>query len=169
MDLHARFPGFDDLRRHAKKRLPHFAWEYLDSGTGVDSARIRNRTALDKIGFLPGILHGVTETDLSTTILGHEAKLPFGVAPVGMSGLFWPNAEQYLARAAKQAGIPYALSTVASQSPEDLAPHIGSDAWFQLYPPKDAEVRQDMLNRIKAAGFRALILTVDVPVASRRN
>lgn len=169
MDLHARFPGFDDLRRHAKKRLPHFAWEYLDSGTGVDAARIRNRTALDKIGFLPGILHGVTETVLSTNILGYEAKLPFGVAPVGMSGLFWPNAEQYLARAAKQAGIPYALSTVASQSPEDLAPHIGPDAWFQLYPPKDAEVRQDMLNRIKAAGFRALILTVDVPVASRRE
>ncbi len=169
MDLHARYPGFDDLRRGARRRLPHFAWEYLDSGTGADAAKARNRAALDRIGFAPGILHGVTDADLSTSILGHEAAMPFGVAPVGMSGLFWPNAERYLALAAAEAGIPYALSTVASQTPEDLAPHLGPDAWFQLYPPKDPEVRSDMLNRVRGAGFRALVLTVDVPVASRRE
>ncbi|MEX0286689.1 MAG: alpha-hydroxy acid oxidase [Paracoccaceae bacterium] len=169
MDLHARYPGLDDLRKRAKQRLPHFAWEYLDSGTGVDAARTRNRTALDRIGFLPGILHGIKEPDLNCNILGEDMALPFGVAPVGMSGLFWPGAEQMLARAAAAAQIPYTLSTVASQSPEDVAPALGPHAWFQLYPPKEEAMRLDMLERIKAAGFRVLVLTVDVPVASRRE
>lgn len=169
MDLHARYPGFEDLRNRAKRRLPHFVWEYLDSGTGVDATRTRNRTALDRVGFLPGILHGVTATDLRRRFLGVDMALPFGVAPVGMSGLFWPGAERYLAEAAAAAGIPYTLSTVASQSPEDVAPHLGPEAWFQLYPPKDDVVRRDMLARIRATGFRVLVLTVDVPVASRRE
>lgn len=169
MDLHARFPGLDDIRRHAKRRLPHFAWEYLDSGTGVDATKIRNRAALDRIGFLPGILNGVTDPDMSTTLLGQTHGLPFGIAPVGMSGLFWPGAEIALAKAAAQAQIPYALSTVASRSPEDLAPHLGHEAWFQLYPPKEMDMRVDVLRRAKEAGFRALAMTVDLPMPSRRE
>lgn len=169
MDLHARFPGFDDIRRHAKRRLPHFAWEYLDSGTGIDAAKARNRAALDRIGFLPGILHGVNDPDMTTTLLGRDLALPFGIAPVGMSGLFWPGAEAALAQAAADARVPYCLSTVASRSPEDLAPHLGDEAWFQLYPPKEIEMRLDMLRRVKAAGFRVLVLTADLPMASRRE
>lgn len=169
MDLHARFPGLEDIRRRARRRLPHFAWEYLDSGTGVEAARTRNRAALDRIGFSPAILHGLTEADLSTDFMGARYPLPFGVAPVGMSGLFWPGAERFLAQAAAKAGIPYTLSTVASQSPEDLAPHLGNHAWFQLYPPRKEEIRRDMLARIRDAGFGVLVLTADVPVASRRE
>ncbi len=169
MDLHAKYPGLVDLKRRAKARLPHFAWEYLDSGTGTEMARHRNRTALDRVGFLPGILQGSVSADLETDLLGVQQKLPFGIAPVGMSGLFWPGAERFLAQAAAQAGIPYTLSTVATVSPEELAPDLGPDAWFQLYPPKDEEIRHDMLRRIKAAGFRVLVMTVDVPIASRRE
>lgn len=169
MDLHQHYPGLQDLKQGAKRRLPKFVWEYLDSGTGAEAAKARNRTALDRIGFEPSILHGPMEVDLSTRLFGQARPLPFGIAPVGMSGLVWPDAEGHLARSAAGAGIPFCLSTVASQSPEDLAPHIGDDAWFQLYPPKDESIRKDLLQRIRAAGFKTLVLTVDVPVASRRE
>jgi L-lactate dehydrogenase (cytochrome) len=86
-----------------------------------------------------------------------------------MSGLIWPDAERRLAAAAARAGLPYSLSTVASRTPEDLAPVLGQHGWFQLYPPREPAIRTDMLRRAKTAGFSALILTVDVPVASRRE
>ncbi|MDP5217841.1 alpha-hydroxy acid oxidase [Ruegeria sp. 2205SS24-7] len=169
MDLHSTYPGIADLKEKAQRRLPKFVWDYLDSGTGAENGKARNRQALDQIGFLPRILKGPMHFDLTTRFLDRNYPLPFGVAPVGMSGLVWQGAEQALAQSAAQAGIPYVLSTVASQSPEDMAPHIGPEAWFQLYPPKDPEIRQDLLNRVRQAGFSTLVLTVDVPTASRRE
>ncbi|MEP2717880.1 alpha-hydroxy acid oxidase [Pseudophaeobacter sp.] len=169
MDLHQKYPGLSDLRARAKSRLPKFVWEYLDSATGEEATKQRNRSALDQIGFMPSILHGEQQVDLSTSLLGRDLPLPFGIAPLGMSGLMWPDAEGHLARFGAATGIPYSLSTVASQCPEDLAPHLGPEAWFQLYPPKDEEIRRDLLQRAKQAGFKTLVLTVDVPVASRRE
>jgi len=169
MDLHANYPELSDLRRRAKRRIPKFVWEYLDSATGAEATKNRNRQSLDRIGFAPSILHGEFTPDLRTPLFGNDFPLPLGIAPIGMSGLIWPDAEGHLARAAARANIPYCLSTVATQSPEDLAPHIGENAWFQMYPPRDPDIRTDMLNRAKAAGFNGLILTVDVPVASRRE
>ncbi|ABG32869.1 alpha-hydroxy-acid oxidizing protein [Roseobacter denitrificans] len=169
MSLHNRYPAIADLRTRARARIPKFVWEYLDSATGTEATQRRNRTALDRIGLRPSILHGEFAPDLSTAFLDVKRPLPFGVAPVGMSGLMWPDAEGHLARAAARAQIPYSLSTVASQSPEDVAPHLGPDAWFQMYPPRDPDIRTDMLARARAAGFATLVLTVDVPVASRRE
>lgn len=169
MDLHSKYPALSDLRSRAKRRIPKFVWEYLDSGTGNEATKARNRTGLDRIGMMPSVLHGEFTPDLSTEFLGHKMPLPFGIAPIGMSGLMWPDAEGHLARAAARAGIPYSISTVATQSPEDVAPHLGEHAWFQMYPPRDEGIRRDMLARAKAAGFSTLILTVDVPVASRRE
>lgn len=168
-DLHAKYPAISDLRHAAKRRLPKFVWEYLDSATGVEATKHRNRTSLDRVGLMPSVLHGEFTPDLSTSFLGRNLPLPFGIAPIGMSGLMWADAEGHLARGGARAGIPYALSTVATQSPEDLAPHLGPDAWFQMYPPRDEAIRTDMLLRAKSAGFSTLILTVDVPVASRRE
>ncbi len=164
-----RYPALHDLRKRAKRRVPHFVWEFLDSGTGDQRAQARNRSALDARLLMPSILHGEFDPDLSVTLFGAHLPLPFGVAPVGMSGLIWPDAERILARTARDADIPYTLSTVASQSPEDLAPAIGSQGWFQMYPPRDPDIRKDMLRRARAAGFGVLVLTVDVPVASRRE
>ena len=169
MNLHSTFPGVMDLKWRARRRLPKFVWEYLDSGTGTEATKARNRAALDRVGFMPSILHGPLECDLSTTFLGHRFPLPFGVAPIGMSGLIWPEAERHLARSAARAGIPWTLSTVATQSPEDMAPHLGEHAWFQLYPPKRPEIRHDLVKRARDAGFTTLVLTADVPVASRRE
>lgn len=169
MDIHSAYPGIADLKRRARQRLPHFVWEYVDSGTGAETTARRNRDALDRIRLTPSILHGELDYKTGVRFLNHEYPLPFGIAPIGMSGLVWPDAEGHLARAARAAGIPYTLSTVASQMPEDLAPHIGENAWFQLYPPRDPDIRTDLLNRARAAGFRTLVLTADVPVASRRE
>ncbi len=169
MDLHASYPALSDLRAKARKRLPRFVWDYLDSGTGNEHTRKRNRTRLDAIGMMPAVLGGDFSPDLSTTCGTETLPLPIGIAPVGMSGLIWPDAEGHLARAGKTHGIPFCLSTVATQSPEDLAPHIGDNAWYQLYPPRKEDIRADMLIRMRDAGFKTLALTVDVPVASRRE
>jgi len=169
MDYHSKFPAVSDLKKRAQKRIPHFVWEYLDSGTGLENTRKRNRAKLDEVMFYPSVLHGDIKPNLKTTILNHEYGLPFGIAPVGMSGLIWPNAEKILAKTAAGSNIPYTLSTVASQSPEDLAPHIDKNAWFQLYPPRDAEILDDILKRVRDSGFTTLVLTVDVPDASRRE
>lgn len=169
MDLHSTYPAITDLKTRARRRVPKFVWEYLDSGTGVEATKARNRAALDQIGFAPSILHGPQEVDLTSRFLGQEYAAPFGIAPIGMSGLIWPDAEPILARTAATAGLPYCLSTVASRHPEDMAEHLGANAWFQLYPPKKEDTRRDLLERVRAAGFTTLVLTVDVPVASRRE
>ena len=169
MDLDAHYPQFADLARKAKRRIPKFVWEYLDSGTGDERTKARNRQALDRLGYLPSILHGEVAPDLSVTLMGQTFARPFGVAPLGMSGLIWPSAEEHLAQAAARAKVPYTLSTVAAAAPEDLAAHIDDQAWFQLYPPRDPDIRSDMLARAKAAGFKTLVLTVDLPAPSRRE
>jgi L-lactate dehydrogenase (cytochrome) len=86
-----------------------------------------------------------------------------------MSGLIWPDAERLLARCAVESGIPYCLSTVASRTPEEVGPSAGDRGWFQLYPPRDPGILSDMLARVRNAGFHTLVLTADVPVASRRE
>jgi L-lactate dehydrogenase (cytochrome) len=119
--------------------------------------------------FQQSILHDEFVPNIQTTFLGRNYAVPFGIAPVGMSGLIWPDAEKMLARTATAEGIPYTLSTVATQTPEDVATHHGGQGWFQIYPPRDAKIRADMLKRAKDAGFHTLVMTVDVPVASRRE
>lgn len=169
MTLHSKYPAMSDLKAKARRRIPHFVWEYLDSATGDEATLHRNRAALDEILLEPSILHGEFEPDLSVELFGQKFPLPFGIAPVGMSGMIWPDAEKSLARAGAAAGIPYSLSTMASQTPEDVASELGEHAWFQLYPPRDRDILRSMLERAKSSGFKALILTVDVPVASRRE
>jgi L-lactate dehydrogenase (cytochrome) len=169
MTLDARYPAISDLKARARRRIPHFVWEYLDSATGAESAHRRAREAFDRILFRPAALRGEIVPDVSTEFMGHRYPLPVGIAPLGMSGLVWPEAEILLARHAARAGIPYCLSTVATRTPEDLKGAHGDQGWFQMYPPRDPDIRDDMLARAKAAGFRTLILTVDVPAASRRE
>ena len=169
MTLDAKYPSLRDLRARAKCRLPHFVWEFLDSGTGTESSLKRIRARLDAIELMPSILHGEIETSTKTEFLGETYDLPVGVSAVGMSGLIWPDAERILARSAAKANIPYSLATVASQTPEDVQSALGPHAWFQLYPPRDPEIRADMLRRAENAGFKTLVLTADVPTGSRRE
>lgn len=169
MSIASRYPAIADLRARAQKRIPHFMWEYLASGTGAEQGLARSRAALDRLLFMPGILDAPEPMDLGVDLFGQRQNLPFGIAPIGMSGAIWPGAEALLADAARAAGIPYGLSTMTTRSPEDLAPHIGERGWFQLYAPKDPVILRHLLGRIKDAGFRVLVLTVDTPVTSRRE
>ena len=169
MDLNSKYPAISDLRSKARKRIPHFAWEYLDSATGDESTVHRNRSALDAVHFVPRGLRGEIAPELATSFLGQAYSAPFGIAPVGMSGLMWPGAEKALASFASEAKIPYCMSTVATTTPEDVAHHLGDMGWFQMYPPRDEAIRNDMLKRIKNAGFTTLVVTIDVPSQSRRE
>lgn len=164
-----KYPSFADLARRAKTRIPHFAWEYLDSGTGAEHGVDRNLKALSEIRLIPRFMLGEFETDLRTTLLGREYSAPFGIAPVGLTGLMWPRTEWILAEAAARARIPYSLSTVATETPETVGARAGDMGWFQLYPPRDRHIRKDLLERAANAGFTTLLVTADVPASSQRE
>lgn len=169
MDLDHRYPALSDLRALARRRLPPFVWDYVDSATGSESVKHLNRAALDAQRLTPAVLGGPIKPDLTTPLLGLAHSAPFGIAPIGMSGLIWPGAEAALARLAADRRIPYGLSTVATRLPEEIGPLSGEMGWFQLYPPADTGIRADLLKRARASGFRVLVLTVDVPAPSRRE
>ena len=162
-------PGIDDLERRAGRRIPHFAWEYLASGTGDDRAVQNNLDGMAKIQLIPQLLKGPLEPEIETELFGITYAAPIGIAPVGLTGLIWPGADAALARTAAAKRIPYTMSTVATEKPEVAGPNAEGMGWFQLYPPRDPSLRADLLERVKAAGFTALVVTADVPAASRRE
>lgn len=164
-----RYPSIADLRDRARGRIPFFAWEYLDSGTGRDDGAQRNVDAMRQVTLTPRFMRGEMTVATETELFGRTYGAPFGVAPVGLTGLMWPEAENILARAAAKYRIPYSLSTVATQAPETIGPLADGMGWFQLYPPRDAGVRRDLLARAKAAGFTTLLVTADVPTGSTRE
>ena len=163
------YPRIADIAQKAKKRVPNVAWEYLDSGTGDESLLHANQTAFEKIRFLPRFCKGFLEARIETELFGQKYSAPIGIAPVGLTGLLWPKVEQYLALTANRMQIPYCLSTVATETPETIGPKVGDMGWFQLYPPKDKDVRDSLLDRARNSGFRTLVVTADVPMASRRE
>ncbi len=164
-----RYPRIEDLRQRARTRIPHFAWEYLDSGTGADECVRRNREALAAVTLVPQFMKGALEPELATHLFGVDYAVPFGVSPVGLTGLMWPRAERILARTAAKFQFPYALSTAATESPEVVGPLVDGMGWFQLYPPRSPQIRIDLLNRARDAGFTTMLVTADVPIASRRE
>ena len=167
--LMQRYPSVGDLQRRAQKRIPHVAWEYLVSGTGEEEAVARNLQGLASITMVPKLLKGPLDPEVGTTLFGRQYRAPFGIAPIGLAGLMWPRVECILAATAAKYGIPYCLSTVATQTPETVGPLVGDMGWFQLYPPRDRAVRRDLLQRVRASGFTTLAVTADTPVGSRRE
>lgn len=157
-----------DLKHKAKRRVPEFVFDYIEGGCNSDLAVKHNRQALDDIHLRPNYLSKHTPPLLRTFLFGKEYAAPFGIAPLGLSGLFWPDASAMHARAARVANIPFVLSTVSTVSIEDAAKHAGENFWFQLYPPSDVEIRSDILKRAKDSGCKNLVVTIDVPSASRR-
>ena len=168
-DLLNRYPSIADLRRKARSRIPFFAWEYLDSGTGGDHGVERNTDAMQRVTLTPRLMRGKHDAAIETEIFGQTYAAPFGVAPVGLTGLMWPDAEKILAQTAAKFRIPYGLSTVATQGPEEIGPLADGMGWFQLYPPRDPGIRRDLLERAKATGFTTLLVTADVPTGSSRE
>ena len=169
VDFANRYPRVSDLTQKAKKRIPNVAWEYLDSGTGDEQLLDQNQESFKKLRFLPRFCKGELNADVTTQLFGKTYNAPVGMAPVGLTGLQWPKTEQYLAATAKRQNIPFCLSTVATETPETVGKLVGNMGWFQLYPPKDRDVRNSLLQRTKDSGFTTLVVTADVPMASRRE
>lgn len=163
------YPAIADLLKPARSRMPFFAWEYLDSGTGVERLLPHNCERLQAVEMLPKFLEGNFDVPLQTTLMGETYASPFGIAPIGMTGLMWPGGEHMLAKTAARNNIPYCLSTVACEAPETVGPLCEGNGWFQLYVPADREICTDILKRAWQSGFRTLVVTADVPTPSMRE
>jgi L-lactate dehydrogenase (cytochrome) len=157
------YPGIDDLIKKAKSRIPRFAFEYLDGGCNEDVNLRKNTDELRQVELLPYYLSEHTGSTLSTELFGHSYDAPFGVSPIGLQGLVWPNAPEILAKAALKHNIPFILSTVSTSSIERIAEVSEGKAWFQLYHPAEDALRDDILNRLEASGYDVLVLLCDVP------
>ena len=167
--LMQRYPSVDDLAARARRRLPRFASDYLDGGAGRETALSRNTDAFDSVQLTPRYLRDIDTISTTKTLFNEQWNLPFGISPVGLCGLMWPGTERYLAAAAREANIPYGLSTVATEDIETIGAMANGKGWFQLYTPVDSEIKQDILKRAGDAGFSTLILTLDVPTPARRE
>jgi L-lactate dehydrogenase (cytochrome) len=158
----------DDLRVAACRRWPRGVRGYVEGGADGEVTLRRNRSAYDDIGLVPSVLRDVSAVDLSTDLLGMRAQLPFALAPTGHTRMMHPEGERAVARAARAAGIPYSLSTMANVRMEDVAHDVGGELWFQLYVWRDRALTRDLLGRARASGYRVLVLTVDTPVTGLR-
>ncbi|MEM7379831.1 MAG: alpha-hydroxy acid oxidase [Bacteroidota bacterium] len=162
-NFNPRYPSIEDLRERARKRIPGFAFEYLDGGCNEDVNLHKNTAQIREVELKPKYLDGFSEARLTTDLFGHTYDAPFGIAPIGLQGLMWPNAPEILAKAAFEHNIPFILSTVTTSPIERISELTEGRAWFQLYHPSDLEVRNDIISRAEAAGCPVLVLLCDVP------
>jgi (S)-mandelate dehydrogenase len=170
-ELYRHYPTIDYLRRGARRRLPHFAFEYSDGGSGKDDAGIkRNWAGLDAVELVPryGVMPSLPPCDVE--LFGRRYAAPIGIAPMGGPAIVWPGADEYLARAAQRARVPYTLGTVGCSTIERIAEIAPDVFWFQLYRAarNDHAIGFDLTRRAQAAGCHALVLTLDVPVRTTR-
>jgi len=152
----------------AKRRVPRFAFEYMVGGIGAELGLRRNRRALDAVKLRPRYLTSC-KPNLACTLLGRTYDLPIGVSPMGLSGLIWPRSAEFLAVAAQKNKIPFALSMFATTRLERIGRLAPEHAWFQLYVPNDRAIEQDLIARALHSGYETLVVTIDVPTATRRE
>ncbi|NJN33634.1 MAG: alpha-hydroxy-acid oxidizing protein [Saprospiraceae bacterium] len=157
------YPSIDDLRNKAKSRIPKFVFEYLDGGCNEDVNLARNTAEIREVQLKPYYLRKYNAPDLKTELFGHVYDAPFGISPIGLQGLIWPNSPEILAKAAVANNIPFILSTVTTTSIERAAEITEGKFWYQLYHPADNALRDDILDRLDATGCEVLVLLCDVP------
>ncbi|GEM69771.1 alpha-hydroxy-acid oxidizing enzyme [Sphingobacterium mizutaii NBRC 14946 = DSM 11724] len=157
------YPSVADLKKRAKWRIPKFAFDYLEGGCNEELNLARNENDFDDILLKPQYLHVSGDIDMSVELFGKTYSAAFGISPIGLQGLMWPNAPEILAKAAAKNNVPYILSTVSTSSIERIAEVSNGEAWFQLYHPTEDRLRDDILNRLKAVECPVLVVLVDVP------
>jgi L-lactate dehydrogenase (cytochrome) len=157
-----------DYRELARRRLPHFLFEYIDGGSYAEVTLRRNVADLEAIALRQRVLTDVSTLDLTTTLFGREQKLPVALAPIGLAGMNARRGEVQAARAAEKAGIPFCLSTVSACPIDEVARASTQPIWFQLYMIRDRGFMKDLLAQAKEAGCSTLIFTVDMPVPGSR-
>ena len=158
------------LEQEAKKALKPQAWDYVAGGAGGEATIRANRDAFDRWRLVPRMLRDVSRRTLDTDLLGTKLPAPVLLAPVGVQGIVHAEGEVATARAAAALGVPMVLSTASSKSMEEVAKALGAGiGWFQLYWSKDPELTASFLRRAEAAGFKALVVTLDVPMLGWRE
>ncbi|MDQ6844841.1 MAG: alpha-hydroxy-acid oxidizing protein [Bacteroidota bacterium] len=163
-----QYPSIDDLIKKARRKIPKFAFEYLDGGCNEDVNLNKNTAEIRAVELKPYYLTKHITSDMKTELFGHIYDAPFGIAPVGLQGLMWPNAPEILAKAAAQHNIPFILSTVTTSSIERISELTEGKAWFQLYHPAEDKVRDDIIKRAEAAQCPVLVILCDVPTFGYR-
>ncbi|MEM1076291.1 MAG: alpha-hydroxy acid oxidase [Pseudomonadota bacterium] len=160
--------GYDDARRLARRRLPWMVFDYIDGAAGEGVAEARNRKALRDITLQPRVLVNVAERDIGVPVFTHAGKVPFGISPMGMCNLSAPGADLMLARMAARHEVPVGVSTVASTDLETMIETAEGHAWFQLYFSGDGSGTAKLVERARTAGYKTLVMTLDVPEVGRR-
>jgi L-lactate dehydrogenase (cytochrome) len=164
----SRFPSIEHLRERARRRVPRFAFEYLEGGCFSEINLRRNTDEIRQVQLRPWYLREFAGSNLETELFGRTYAAPFGVSPIGLQGMIWPRATEILARAAHRHRLPFILSTVATASIETVAGITEGQAWFQLYHPAQDELRDKLLERVRAAGFPVLVILADTPTFAYR-
>ena len=166
----SRAHSITELAQMARRRLPHFAWEYLEGGAEEELTLTRNRQAFADIRLLPQTLVPGHTIETRRTILGRELPLPMAIGPTGYNGMLYRDADIHLARAATERGLPFTLSTVSTSSLEQVVAAVPDvNLWFQLYCMRDPTVQDNLLQRAEAVGCRTLLLTSDAVLLGNRE
>lgn len=161
-------PSTEFLREKARRRMPRFALEYLESGCFSEINLRRNTDEIREIRLRPAYLADFAGSSLKTELWGETYDAPFGIAPVGLQGLMWPRSCEYLAEAAVAGNIPFVLSTVTTASIEDISKITAGRFWFQLYHPAQDELRDKLLDRAAESGCKVLVILADTPTFAYR-
>lgn len=164
-----RAASIDDLRRLAKRRVPRFAFDFLDGGAESEHNLRANRAAFEAVTLQPRALIDVSEISTATRLFGQDYGVPFGMAPVGFLNAIWPGSDLAIARLAAEKRMPHAISTASSTSLEEMAEAAGGYAWFQIYVSHDRHFVEVLLDRAWTAGCRVLLVTVDTAHPGKRD
>ena len=158
----------DDAIRLSKKRLPKLVFDFIDGASGDDKLAEINSTALDQIRLEPKVFRNVENRNLSKKIFDFHFDYPFGFAPMGMTNLSWPDADKMIAKESAYNNIPTCVSMASSTTLEDMFTFSEGHSWMQIYIFQSEEFIMELLKRAESIGYKVLILTVDVPILSRR-
>jgi L-lactate dehydrogenase (cytochrome) len=158
-----------DLREQARRNLPRAIFEFIDGGAHDEVTLRANRSDFARVNLLPSVLTDVSQRDQSVTVLGQTYRTPLILAPTGLPGIVWPGGAAAAARAADQAGAGFCLSCMSTSRIEDIAAACSQKVWFQLYVMRDRELAKSMMQRAKAAGCGALVITVDLQMQGQRE
>ncbi len=158
-----------DARELSRKRLPKLVFDFIDGASGDEKLAEINSIALDQIRLEPKVLRNVEKRSLKKKVLGYEFNFPFGFAPMGMTNLSWPGADSMLAAESARNNIPTCVSMASTTTLEEMYELSEGHSWMQLYIFQDENFVMELLERAKNTGYEVAILTVDVPVLSRRT
>ncbi len=164
----SQYPSIADLKIKARKKIPRFAFEYLNGGCNDDVNIKRNNDEIRNVQLRPYYIKKFNGSSLKTSIFGIEYDSPFGIAPIGLQGLMWPNSPEILAKSAFKNNIPFVLSTVSTSSIERISEITEGKFWFQLYHPAEDKLTDDLIIRTHNSGCKVLVILCDVPTFGYR-